>query len=352
VVYRTQRLIVEKSFNVEFSGAGGDLVTVVEHWTKTTHSLYVNGEPVTVEYKDKYSEFTHKITYDSNNPNPFGFVPYVYIPHLREGSFYGMSPIDDIFGLLREYNWSVANAGDVLRNYAKRNRFGTDISPEARGRVIDKKLHVYDLGETDHVSKATPKIMTEDIPSISAEIAGVPENVWRQILRDACLSPILFGEDEGTQRTGEALNVMMLPATMHSDIERAYWTTGLNILSKMVIRMMRAKLNNRRIAKYVNKNHITRERLDFWEQECTITHRYRPAIMRERDLLVNEVVLKRQAGLVSLRLALQQLGDTDDIEGLLEEINKEIEENAKMLDIGEAKVEKPEATGNKSDMET
>ena len=49
--------------------------------------------------------------------NPFGFVPFVYIPHIPSNGFFGM-PLAEWAGavdLAEEYNERLANIGDIVR---------------------------------------------------------------------------------------------------------------------------------------------------------------------------------------------------------------------------------------------
>lgn len=276
-----------------------------EHWTKSRYSIYLNRTPIT----ERVGDVT--ITYD-NIPNDFGFVPYVYIPHTREGRFFGASIVDDLEGLTRELNARVADMGDAIRTSVHRRRYVTDVV-NSKPKNLGADTWAIDLGTTNLTTKVTPEVKSEDPPRLADSLVKFSEEViWQQILRTGHLSNIAFGEDDVSQRSAVALAMRMFPSTAHSNIERSYWTEGLNLLSRMVLRILAAKK--------VELNGFVVP--DDFEHHINFAQDWLPQIPRDREQQVNEIILRFQAGLVSPETALQFFGDIEYIDEEIERIKR------------------------------
>lgn len=274
-----------------------------EHWTRYHYSIYLNRTPIT----EKVGDTT--ITYD-RVPNDFGFVPYVYIPHTREGRFFGSSHVDDLEGLTRELNARVADMGDAIRTSVHRRRYATDVV-NSKPKNLGADTWAIDLGTTNLTTKVTPDVKSEDPPKLADSLVSFSEAViWQQLLRAGHLSNIAFGEDDVSQRSAVALAMRMFPSTAHSNIERSYWTEGLNLLSRMVLRILAVKK--------VDLGGVFVP--DYFESRVNFSQDWLPQIPRDREQQVNEIILRFQAGLVSPETALQFFGDIEYIDEEIERI--------------------------------
>jgi hypothetical protein len=117
-----------------------------------------------------------------------GMVPYVYIPHIRAGEFYGISLLERKQELAQEINERMADVGDIV--------YPTDTQP----------------------STATVQWAT-DLLSIARTEAYTP--------------PVCYGVDEGSQRSGMTLVLRMLPLVVHVRQERTLMTAGLNQVARL-----------------------------------------------------------------------------------------------------------------------
>lgn len=301
VVYRVPAYVAAEMYNYPYSRNGW--ATYCEHWTRKNYSIYLDGKPVT-------SGFYGTTTTYHNLPNPFGFVPFTYIPHLREGNFYGSSMVEDLRGLTREYNARAADMGDMIRDAVHRKRYVTDLNGDPKPKLLDERgmVQAINLGSTNPATKTTPHVFTEDPPQLSQGITDFPEQLWSQLLREASVGDIAFGEDEGSQRSALTLAFRMYPSTSHAQMERTYWTDALNCISKNILRMC-----------VVKRDELPEVNIpDNFLHMLQFSQDWRPMIPRDREQEVDEVIRRFQAGLISPQDALRMFGN---VEYIPEEIN-------------------------------
>lgn len=275
-----------------------------EHWTRDYYQIAVNGQPLVATYADgTRMDYTHQ-------PNPFGFVPFVYIPRLREGSYYGSSMIPDISGLALEFNARVADEGDAMRRTVHQKYLGTNIAGEIRYRKMDENGNTFvDLGNTSPINDQVPDIHPLEPPKWDKAYSDHKNFLWNQLQREGSLGPIAFGEDEGSQRSALTLAFRMWPSTIMAKAQRTFWTDGLTQVARYALRMAQIKgvvIDSQRVP-------------DDFERTMSIVPQWLPMIPRDREAMVNELVLRVQSGLSEPEQALEQLGDTPDVQ---EEIGK------------------------------
>lgn len=268
-----------------------------EHWTKDRYSIKINGTPLTRVVDGV------RFTYD-DVPNPWGFVPFVYIPRLREGNLYGSSFIPDISGLVLEYNARTSDEGDAVRKSAQVRFVGKNITGEVAIKPLDNYGNSYiDLGTTNPAFDGEPTLDPLPAPQWLDSYGGFKEFLWSQLLRDSGMGTIAFGEDEGSQRSALTLAFRMWPSTTLAKQQRSFWTDGLNRLSRYVLRACAIKgirINNQTVPKGI-------------EKEIDIAPDWLPMIPRDREQQVNEVILQVQAGIMTPERAFKTLGDVPDV---------------------------------------
>jgi hypothetical protein len=304
VVYRIPGHVAKEQYGVE-NGISDGWVIYVEHWTRNEYSIYVDGKPLV-------SRFSGVLQTYKSVKNPFGFVPFVYTPHLREGNFYGSSIVDDLDGLAREYNARMADLGDAIRNSVHRIRYVRNLNGDTRPKKLSEKHNIsaINLGQSNPAVKADPEVWTEDPPNMSDGLINTPENVWDQLMREGSTSDVSFGEDEGSQRSGMTLLLRMWPSISHARMERVYWGEGLNQVARYILRMAIVKKKELGVPLNIPPN---------FEHLIQISQDFLPMVPRDRETIVNEVVLRFQAGLISIEHALSTLGDVPYI---VEEVDR------------------------------
>lgn len=314
VVYRIPAHVAKEQYGAK--GVSDGWVIYVEHWTRHNYSVYIDGQPLT-------SSYTGVLQTYSKLKNPFGFVPFVYVPHLREGNFYGASIVDDMRGLAKEYNSRMADLGDAIRDSVHRERYASNITGNAKPLNLDrdKGITAINLGVSNPAIKAEPKVWTEDPPMLSDGLTNMPAQVWTQLMREGSVSDVSFGEDEGSQRSGMTLLLRMWPTISHARAERIFMAEGLNQVAKYILAIATIKRKEIKVPIIVPD--------DFYHR-IQISQDWLPMVPRDRETVVNEVVLRVQAGLMSPEHALEVLGDVPYIQEELKRIKDWMEFQSKL----------------------
>lgn len=324
IVYRIPAAAAKQQWNIETATL--PYVLYVEHWTRTTHTILVDGKPLVATYPDGTT-----VTYDKRE-NPFGFVPFVYIPRFREGDYYGSSFVPDIEGLAIELNARAADEGDAVRKNVHRKWFGRNITASPKQRDLDEFTPFIDLGVENPAMKNPPELWTEDAPDINSQVRLFNNYLWAQMARDGGLGPIAFGEDEGSQRSALTLAVRMWPSTTMAKMQRTFWTDGLNQINRYILR----------IAAFhgvtINRQRITPDFLVRYE----LGQDWPPMIPRDREAEIREIIARLQTNSLSLEKALQMFGDIPDVQEEIDRIKGWITFNA---DLNTKPANNPAATG-------
>lgn len=314
VVYWLSSAVAERLFGE--SPDYGDLNVYVEHWTPQEYSIYLNAKPL----RQRIGGET--FVYD-RLPNPFGFVPFVYIPHLREGGFYGISHLPDVQMLVLEFNSRLGDLGDVLHQNANRlryirNVFANDFSNASRQVELAPGVRAIDLGVEPPTAKHPPDVILEDAAAVPPALENLPERLFNQLMYDGLLSPIAFGIDEGSQRSALTLALRMWPSTSHARAERIFWTAGLKQLShQILLACQRLPLVRRRLQQIISLSYTEDELAEYQAQP-----QWRPILPRDHEVQVNEIILRVQAGILSPETAIRMLGDVDDVDEELRRITE------------------------------
>jgi hypothetical protein len=316
IVYRMPSKSAELEWGFKNEGnLSATWVTYVEHWTKTHHSIYLDGKPLTATYLVDGVKTT--ITYNQQK-NLFGFVPVYYIPRLRETGFYGSDLVVDIEGLTLELNGRMADTGTAMMNTAHRKWLGRNISQTIRQKQLDNGQFYTDLGMENPAAKHPPELWPEDPPKWSETMTTFIDTIWEQLLREGSLTPVAFGEDEGSQRSALTLAIRFWPTTVLAKSQRVFWTQGLIRLAQGIFTMLN-KTNTK-----VAKEEIPDDVMANFDVEMD----WLPMVPRDREQTVNESVLLSSISPIprmSLRRSLENLGDIRDIEEEMEAIFDDME---------------------------
>lgn len=306
--------------------SNGTFALYVEHWKKDTYTITLDGEPlkaiiggVSIVYK--------------NVKNPWGRPPYVYMPSQRGGgSFFGASFIEDVRGLVKEYNSRMADSGDAVRLTVHRRRYLINSNKEPEEKQMGSGIWYTDLGVDAPLSKHEPKIYLEDPPNFTDSFTGFTDALWKQMLREAGLQNIAFGEDEGSQRSALTLAFRMWPTTAKALMTRTFWTDGLNLLARMMLKILSENPDQTQLRK------IPLIPADF-ERRLVFNQKWPPKLPRDREQETNEVI-SMYPNLMTQETALRKMGDIPekDIPTEIEGINKNLEFQAKLqMEIQSAK---------------
>jgi len=305
-------------------GQPGQTAVYIRTETATELSETVEGQTI---------DFAGKTTDQKSATHKFGFVPAVYIPHKRVGSKYGVGHVEDVAALLKEFNAVFAALDTAALNTVDRETFvsnvpGTTLS-KLTSPVTGKEFT--SLGTTPPASgsKDAPKAWQEDAPVVSPSMAETGDRVWRQILRDTNLSGIPFGEDEGSQRSGQTLALRMWPILSHTRGERTHWNDGLTRIGWYILKMVKQIMkDNAALAATLRALGI--DIPDDFESLLDISTEWSPQIPQDRAQLVLETTQLVQTNVRSKREAIGKLGDVRDLEAELNELKEEAKQAAEL----------------------
>lgn len=281
----------------------------IEHWTEEEYSVQINNQVVRIKVGD--SVFAYK------GVNPFGVVPYVYIPHLRVDGYYGESIINEtIKGLVKEMNLRFADTGDAVSDDSHSELALRQVRESIRSVTLPSGKRATNLGTSPGIaaSEKEPDLFAVTTSSTSEPMLKFGDKLENLYRKEARHPAVADGEDEGSQRSSLTLTTRMWPLVAHVDLERMNWTTGLIKLARIILTMCSVK----------GVYGITDELIANYE----ISVKWALTLPRDRDQLVNEIAIRKKNKLGSTSHLLTLFDDIEDVDDELAKIRAEIEEEA------------------------
>lgn len=274
-----------KLYGVDKGGVGNDL-QYQEHWKRDDFRIEVEGQVITYKGLEMQGR-------------PIGgFVPYTYIPHIRAGEFYGESLFEGKDNLAKEVNARWADLGDVVADNA-RQMAAIWNSQRPTIRRLGRTQPVIDLGQELPGMGGPPGIKFPTAIQTSTGSVQYANNLLSLARTEAFCPPVVFGVDEGSQRSYLTLAIRMIPLIVHIRQERTLWTVGLNQMARHILRICAEQ-----DIEGVKPEDLAR--LKIWQD-------WAPILPRDRETETNEVILRFQANLITMEQALLKLGDIKDI---------------------------------------
>lgn len=279
-----------------------------EMWTPNKFQLYVDGKPVVFKAKDGK-------TYKMGGDNRWGFVPGVYIPHIRIVNFYGDNAYDHLTGYVKEMNRVMGDYGDAVNDDSHPTIAIRDVQGNIQMKKVNNWLEVVDLGSAPNITgtERGPDMFEVRTPRASVSMKNLLDEVYQQYRRDAFVPAVADGEDEGSQRSSLTLNTRFWPLTSHAGMERYSWSSGMDVFQSYLLQMM-SELDESGIG----ENHLGMRMKQKWA----------PMLPRDREADVNEWVTRQPTHLGSIETLLELSGDVEDPAEERERILKDIEDIA------------------------
>ena len=231
-----------------------------------------------------------------------GFVPYTYIPHIRVGQFYGESLLKGKQPLAEEVNARYSDLGDTVAESARQLPSVSNVKHLQVIRLSNAGLAFVNLGKTmpGHPDPAIYYPQSVQANQASTQYAATLLSIART---EAYTPPIVYGWDEGSQRSALTLALRMIPLVVHIRQERTNWTAGLNKTDEHILRVATAyKLGD-----------ITEDDL----KAMRIWQSWSPILPRGREQLINELIVRLNSNAISPSEALDKFGDVRDTSGEL-----------------------------------
>lgn len=264
---------------------GKDEVWRVEHWTPTVYENKIDGHRI-----EEYS-----------GTNPWGIVPFVYIPRIRTSSFWGDALTPDVIPVQDELNMRIADLGDSINYNSHPIRYGFNLP-----RAFDSKNFpigpesFWDLGRVLG-NNPPPEVglleAKNPVPEASFKFVNFIYN-WSRT--SAFSPPIAFGEDDGGgQRSGRTLEIRMWPLLRATRRSRGYMARGLKRMMFIASTILEQKKFEDVSQWALNRSTDGTVVPDFW-----------PLMPKDQAAIVDEVVklLSLQPPAISLETAQVMLG--------------------------------------------
>lgn len=271
----------------------------IEYWDKDRYFIKINDSSLGYTLNDR------EIIMDGKNP--FGFVPFVYIPHERSGGFWGDSLITDAAkGLTRELNSRVADLGDATNDETHGTIVGINLRATPKFQKLSTGFEFLNIGGSSGISanEQPPDMKPVVRASVSSAMIQLTNELQVYLQRELRVPAVAYGEDEGSQRSALTLVTRMWPLVSHIKSERVQWTTGLGLINWMVFAIL-------------SKN--KRYSVDSSVMKMRIKCQWYPVLPRDREQMVNEVRDRATSNLGSPWHLIELLGDVEDID---EEVNR------------------------------
>lgn len=300
IVYNIPGATAKHQYGVD--NTNDPLVTYVEHWTKDRYSIYVGGKPLILNgltYKDL--------------PNPFGVVPMVYIPHLREDSWFGNGHLEDIVGILLEINARMSDQGMAIKTNTGRTTYVSNLTGNPTRRNMPGGKTAVDLG-MGSPGLPEPKVTWEEPIEFKEGFSDFAQQLDQWLMRESHLNELSYGENEGSQRSAVALAAQMWPSTAHGRQERSFWNDGKIYILKIMMAILIAHPELQK--KIYGKVLITRE----YASQIDVYLDWMPQVPRDREVQLNELVLRLQSDAIPIENAVEYFGDIQDTEWAIQQI--------------------------------
>lgn len=307
-VIRTISATDALSYSVYIPGAYG---YYMEHWTKDHYEITVNGTAIMTDIMGDKTIM--------EGSNPFGFVPFVYIPHQRTGTFYGDSLISDAaIGITKEINLRTADAGDATNDQSHSILVTRNVRGTPQLMKLGNGINVVNLGGSQSITgnEQQPDMFAVTRSSITQPMLDLNRELREDIRKELFVPAIAEGDTSvGSQRSAVTLVVQMWPLTSHVKAERAYWSAGLTMFNRMILKILASK----------GLYNITEE-----HTKIRIKNKWSPILPRDREAFVAELVARAGVNLGSLEHLISLIGDVEDIDLVMQQIKDWLDFQAQM----------------------
>lgn len=286
-------------FNVDLGGK--DVVYLVDHWDERNHETRIDDHVLKA----------------FSGPNPYGVVPYVYIPRFRTHHVWGSSLTEEIIDTQDELNARLADMAENINYNSHPIRWGRNLP-----RNFNEKNFPNDPNAMWNLGR---QIGDGPVPEVGMlEASKSPDTNFKYInflydyTRVSSFSPpIVFGEDDGGgQRSGNTLEIRMLPLIRMVRRRRSYISEALQRALFISGRILEQK-------KFSDINSDTYRTLMSGE----VKPYYAEVLPRDHQQTVDEVVkmMSTRVPTISIYTAVKKLGYGSNEVDLIKEMLKDEE---------------------------
>jgi hypothetical protein len=192
---------------------GNDLPYRMEHWTEKYYENFLNGKRVEKDCGE----------------NPWGMVPFIYIPRVRTTDWYGDALTQEVMPIQNELNARLADIGEAINYNAHPVRWGFNLPKSFNNKNFPLDPNsLWDLGKTIGNSPPPAVGILEAKEAVSQGVLDYVRFIYDWGRASSSTPPIAFGEDEGSQRSGATLEIRMWSLIKSVRRSRAYFVEGLS----------------------------------------------------------------------------------------------------------------------------
>jgi len=280
-----------------------DWVNRVERWGLTDHETILD----------------QKVISSHTGANPWGVIPFVYIPRFRLGNWYGDSLTEDLTPVQDELNMRLGDIGEAINYNAHPVKYGTNLPKDftADNYPLGPNA-MWDLGRVLGSSPAPEVGVLEPknpIPQGSFEYVSFLYD-WARTSTFA--PPIAFGEDDGGgQRSGATLEIRLWPMLKAIARSRLYHAGGMRQMAQVTGKIYKQKSF---------PGGPNADTIDCLLQGSISPH-YAKVLPRDQQAIVDEVVklLSTSPPSISLETAQVMLGrGSAELSRIIEMINNPV----------------------------
>jgi hypothetical protein len=255
---------------------GPEETVYIEHWTESTYDTSVGDTKLEM----------------GTGINPWGFVPIEYVPRLRLEGFYGLPLVEDLTGLQDELNSRLADIGDNINNASHPIRWIVNYRGDPDKDFAMGADALWNLGHSIG-GQDEPKVgvlPAQPEPASSFNFINFMMDMTRY---SSFTSPVAFGQDEGSQRSGVTLELRLWPMLQQAKTTRVYYRAALDSLHRKILKM----------ARFRNESIYDARLLD-----QRVMPDFAQLVPRDRQILIDEVTRRAEQDLISPEEAVNAFG--------------------------------------------
>jgi hypothetical protein len=272
-----------------------------ELWTEDGMQAFINDEMV------------------ESTENPLGMIPFVHISNTKvPSSPWGLSDIQDITDLNRQYNETITLISDIINYYAspvtviigaKGNNL--ERGPKKVWAIPNEKASIQNLELNSQIEG--PLQYLETLKEKMHELVGIPVNA--------------LGQDIAISNTsGVALSLQFLPLVQKFHQKVTQYAAGLSRLNELIIRTAAIYMPEMLVLDPSRDAPLEDGQLEVLDPADPLTFRntvvFASPLPIDKLIALNEIQMEMGLGLESKRGALKKLGEAYPAEKLEELLNE------------------------------
>ncbi|MGD0002878.1 MAG: phage portal protein [Anaerolineaceae bacterium] len=262
-----------------------EIVWRVEHWTREKYTNHIDGQEISA----------------LSGVNPWGVVPFVYIPRMRTTSWWGDALSADVTRCQDELNRRVADMGDSINYNAHPVYWGYNLPRNFNAKNYPLGPNaMWDMGRVLGSSPPPSVALLEAKAPIPQGAFDYVQFLYDWSRTSSFSPPITFGEDSGGgQRSGVTLEIRMWPLIKALKRSSAY----------MVEAVSRAARISSKILAQKSISDVPARALDRINKSVVVPV-IAPVLPRDHQTVVDEVVklFSTEPKGISLETAQKELG--------------------------------------------